>query len=109
MTRKGMGPPKRRLRIQNKLRVSVFMSVLIIALLVLFIPSKTDGHVAYKPYKVGYGDTYWHIAKDLQKNGYRTRADIRDVVYELIQKSGIPAHELKDGDTIFIPDWEGSK
>jgi hypothetical protein len=69
MTRKGMGPPKRRLRIQNKLRVSVFMSVLIIALLVLFIPSKTDGHVAYKPYKVGYGDTYWHIAKDLQKNG----------------------------------------
>lgn len=61
----------------------------------------------YKPYRVAYGDTYWQIAKDLQKQGYRARADIRDVVHELISKSGIPAHELKEGDIIYLPDFEG--
>lgn len=104
MTRKGMGPPKRRLRIQSRKRFILFVLVILLVILVLFIPSKTDGHVAYKPYKVGYGDTYWGIARQLQNDGYRSGADIRDVVYELIEKSGIKAHELKDGNTIFIPD-----
>jgi len=47
------------------------------------------------------------IAKSLQEQGYRSRADIRDVVHELISKSSIPAHELREGDTIYIPDLEG--
>jgi len=63
--------------------------------------------VNYKPYRVAYGDTYWGIAKQLQEQGYRSRADIRDVVHELISKSSIPAHELREGDTIYIPDLEG--
>jgi len=29
------------------------------------------------------------------------------IVHELIQKSGIKAHELREGDTIFIPVMEG--
>jgi len=75
----------------------------------IFIPQKGVGQVEYKPFKVAYGDTYWGIAKQLQQAGYKPRADIRDIVHELIQKSGIKAHELREGDTIFIPVVEVSK
>ena len=61
----------------------------------------------YKPFKVACGDTYWGIAKQLQEQGYRPRADIRIIVHELISKSGIKPHELKEGDTIYIPVMEG--
>ena len=104
---KGYEPPKRRLRIKHKLRLTVFLLLIVCTLLAILIPKKGTSQVSYKSYKVGYGDTYWQIAKDLQKQGYRARADIRDVVHELISKSGIPAHELKEGDTIYVPDMEG--
>ena len=104
---KGYEPPKRRLRIKHKLRLTVFLLLIVCTLFIIFIPKKGTSQVSYKPYKVGYGDTYWQIAKDLQKQGYRARADIRDIVHELISKSGIPAHELKEGDIIYLPDFEG--
>ena len=103
---KGYEPPKRRLRIKHKLRLTVFLLLIVCTLLAILIPKKGTSQVSYKPYKVGYGDTYWQIAKDLQKQGYRARADIRDIVHELISKSGIPAHELKEGDIIYLPDFE---
>lgn len=98
-------PPKqRRLRIQNRTRFIVCVLVVLSAIVALFIPRQGSGQVSYKPYKVGYGDTYWHIARELQNAGYKPNADIREVVHELIQVSGIKAHELKEGDTIYIPD-----
>lgn len=100
-------PPRRRLRIKHKLRLTVFLLLIVCTLFIIFIPKKGTSQVSYKPFKVSYGDTYWQIAKQLQKQGYRSRADIRDVVHELISKSGIPAHELKEGDTIYVPDMEG--
>lgn len=100
-------PPRRRLRIKHKLRLTVFLLLIVCTLLAILIPKKGTSQVNYKPYRVAYGDTYWQIAKDLQKQGYRARADIRDVVHELISKSGIPAHELKEGDIIYLPDFEG--
>ena len=102
-------PPRRRLRIRNKIRLIVSLILIVLTFLAIIIPRQGTSQVNYKPFKVSYGDTYWQIAKQLQKQGYRSRADIRDVVHELISKSGIPAHELKEGDTIYIPDWEGSK
>ena len=104
---KGYEPPKRRLRIKHKLRLTVFLLLIVCTLLAILIPKKGTSQVNYKPFKVSYGDTYWQIAKQLQKQGYRSRADIRDVVHELISKSGIPAHELKEGDIIYLPDFEG--
>lgn len=101
-------PPKRRLRIRNKIRFIVSLIILFTVISIL-IPDKGTSQVEFTEYQVSYGDTYWGIAQDLQRQGYRPRADIRDIVYELISKSGIPAHELKEGDTIYIPDWEGSK
>ena len=100
-------PPKRRLRIKNKLRLIVSLILILLAFLLIFIPKRGTSQVEFIPYTVRYGDTYWHIAKELQQNGYRSRDDIRDIVDELTRKSGIMAHELKEGDIIFIPIVEG--
>ncbi|MCM8901302.1 hypothetical protein KVG29_08725 [Caldicoprobacter algeriensis] len=97
-------PPKRRLRIKNKTRFVLFITLLIITSLMIFIPKESRSNIEYKPYRVAFGDTYWHIAMELQEAGYRPWAEIRDIVHELVKVSGIPAHELKEGDTIYIPD-----
>ena len=100
-------PPRRRLRIRNKKRLMVSLILIVLAFLFIIIPHQGTSQVNYKPYRVSYGDTYWQIAKQLQEEGYRPRADIRDIVHELIQKSGIKAHELREGDIIYLPDFEG--
>ena len=100
-------PPRRRLRIRNKIRLIVSLILIVLTFLAIIIPRQRTSQVNYKPFKVSYGDTYWQIAKQLQEQGYKPRADIRDIVHELVQKSGIKAHELKDGDTILIPDIKG--
>lgn len=97
-------PIKRRLRIKSKVRLIVSLILILLALLIILIPKQRTSNVNWKPYRVHYGDTYWELAKELQRAGYRSRADIRDVVHELIQMSGIPAHQLKEGDVIYIPD-----
>ena len=98
-------PPRRRLRIKNKLRMVLFLLLILCILMVFLIPEpdKGVGQTNYTPLQVRYGDTYWQIARDLQKQGYKAKDDIRRVVYELTQKSGIPAHELEEGDIIYIP------
>ena len=96
-------PPRRRLRIRSKKRLTVFLLIILLALLLIFIPRIGTSQVNYKPYTVGYGDTYWDIAKQIQAQGYKPRRDIREIVDELIRASGIPAHQLREGDTIYIP------
>ena len=96
-------PPKRRLRVKNKTRFVLFITLLIITILAIFMPEGSQSNIEYKPYRVGFGDTYWGIAKELQKAGYRSGADIRDIVHELVELSGIPAHELREGDIILVP------
>lgn len=104
-------PPKRRLRIRNKKRFAMSLIIIVLTLLTIIIPhlKQKTNQVNFKPYRVAYGDTYWQIAKQLQEQGYRPRADIRDIVHELVRNSGIRAHELKEGDIILIPDMEGLK
>ena len=101
-------PPRRRLRIRNKIRFIVSLIIIIYAICSFFIPDKTTAQVNFIPYKVSYGDTYWNIAKELQAKGYKSNKDIRIVVDELVAKSGIKAHELKEGDIILVPDLEVS-
>lgn len=96
-------PPKRRLRIRNKTRFVVCL-IILLTIIAFLIPEKGTSQVNWKSYHVSYGDTYWGIAKELQKNGYRPRDDIRAIVDELVRKSGIMAHELREGDTILVPD-----
>lgn len=100
-------PLKRRYRIQNKKRFIVFLIIISLPIMAIMIPDKADSQVSYKPYTVGYREYYWHVAKELQEAGYKK--DIRDIVDELQKVSGIAAHELKDGDTILIPDLEGTE
>lgn len=97
-------PPRRRLRIRNKKRLIVSLILIVLAFLAIIIPRQGTSQVNYKPFKVSYGDTYWQIAKELQEQGYKPKADIRSIVYEIVTESGIPAHELKEGDTIYIPE-----
>lgn len=100
-------PARTRLRIRNKKRLIVSLILIVLAFLAIIIPRQGTSQVSYKPYRVAYGETYWQIAKSLQEQGYRPRADIRMIVHELISKSGIKPHELKEGDTIYIPVMEG--
>lgn len=95
--------PKRRLRIKNRTRFIVFMLIVVSVIIALFIPKEGHSNVEYMSYRVGYGDTYWTIAKKLQEQGYRPWADVRDIVHELVELSGIPAHELREGDIILVP------
>lgn len=97
-------PPRRRLRIRNKFRITIVLLIIFCTLSALFIHRIGKSQTSYKPYTISYGDTYWDIAKQLQQAGYKPRADIRSIVFEIVTESGIPAHELKAGDTIYIPD-----
>lgn len=97
-------PPRRRLRIRNKVRLTITLLLILCTLSTFLIHRVGTGQATYKPYTVGYGDTYWQIAKELQEQGYKPKADIRSIVYEIVTESGIPAHELKAGDTIYVPD-----
>ena len=96
-------PVRRRLRIRNKIRFIVSLIILFTVISIL-IPDKGTSQVEFTEYQVSYGDTYWGIAKELQKNGYRAKDDIRAIIDELVMKSGIMAHELREGDTILVPD-----
>lgn len=100
-------PVRRRLRVKNKARLTIALLILVTILLIIFIPTRVASQVNYKPFKVAYGDTYWEIARELQASGYRPRTDVRVIVGELVQQSGIRAHELREGDTIYVPDLGG--
>ena len=96
-------PPRRRLRIRNKFRFILILLLVICTVSTFFIHRIAQSQTAYRPYQVRFGDTYWDIAKQLQAQGYKPRRDIREIVDELIRASGIPAHQLREGDTIYIP------
>ena len=97
-------PPRRRLRIRSKVRLLISLLIVLCTLSTLFMHRTGTSQTSYRPYTVSYGDTYWDIAIQLQEQGYKPRADIRSIVFEIVTESGIPAHELKAGDTIYIPD-----
>lgn len=95
-------PPCRRLRIRNRKRLFVTLLIVVCVVSALLI-RPAESQTEYEPYTVSYGDTYWGIAQELQAAGYKANKDIRAVVDELVRESGIPAHELRDGDVIRIP------
>jgi hypothetical protein len=95
------GLPKRQLRIKNKARFTLFIGILIITILAAFITAQKEQQIEYRPYVVSCGDTYWQLARKAQENGYN--ADIRVIIDSMVERSGIKAHELKEGDTILIP------
>ena len=97
--------PRRKLRIRSKIRFVVFLVLILSTVLVALIHSTAKSQTTYRPYEVRYGDTYWDIARWLQAQGYKPKRDIREVVEELIRASSIPAHELREGDTIYIPEF----
>lgn len=95
-------PITSRLHIKNKTRFVLFSTLIIITILAAFMPVQKEQQIEYKPYVVSYGDTYWQLARKAQNDGYK--ADIRIIIDRMVERSGIKAHELKEGDTIFIPE-----
>lgn len=96
------GLPKRQLLIKNKARFTLFIGILIITILAAFITAQKEQQIDYRSYVVSYGDTYWQLARKAQENGYN--ADIRVIIDEMIEKTGIQPHELKEGDIVWIPE-----
>jgi hypothetical protein len=103
------GLPRRQLRIQNKIRFIVFLLLILLPVITFFIQRTGHTETKWTEYQVSEGEYYWNIAKQLQQAGYKSKTDIRKIVDELQEMSGIPAHELMEGDTIYIPDMEGLK
>lgn len=97
-------PSRRRLCIKNKIRFTIILLLILCTLSTFLIHRIANSQVTYSPYTVSYGETYWGIANALQQAGYKPFADIRAIVHEIVTESRIPAHELKAGDTIYIPE-----
>lgn len=100
------GLPRRQLRIQNRLRFIVFLLLILLPVITFFIQHTGRTETKWVEYQVGYGEYYWHIAKQLQQAGYKSKTDIRKIVDELQEMSGIPSYKLQEGDTILVPDME---
>jgi len=98
------GLPRRQLRIQNRLRFILFLLLILLPVITFFIQHTGRTETKWVEYQVGYGEYYWHIAKQLQQKGYKK--DIRLIVDELQEMSGIPSYKLQEGDTILVPDME---
>lgn len=94
---------KRQIKIKSKFRFIFFVLVLLTIITILCWPRTSCSNTEYQPYRVAFGDTYWNIAKELQKAGYKPNADIREIVHELVQQSGTKAHQLREGDIIYVP------
>lgn len=89
-------------RVKDTKKFALFIATLFIILIVLITTGRPDKvQIEYRPYTVSYKETYWGLARKAQEKGLNK--DIRDIVDEMIEKSGIMAHDLKAGDTIWIP------
>lgn len=97
-------------RLPNKTDRGDLLLIIIISAICIITIRVLDSEEEYEPtgfieYRVAYGDTYWSIARQLQEKGYKK--DIRRIVDELIEMSGIRPEDLKENDIIVIPKLEG--
>lgn len=99
-------------RLPNKTDRGDLLLIIIISAICIITIRVLDSEEKYEPtatgfieYRVAYGDTYWSIARQLQEKGYKK--DIRRIVDELIEMSGIRPEDLKENDIIVIPKLEG--
>lgn len=84
---------------------SVFILFTIILILSLFITKSTLSHteIQYKTIYVSSGDTLWSIAQNLQDTEYYQNKDIRDVVYDLMEKNALSSSSLYTNQELKIP------
>lgn len=94
--KKGL-PARQLLLIARKIFIFLIISI---SLILVIIPQNTQKNIEMTEYTVSYGDTYWKLARKAQDAGYKK--DVRVIVDEMINKSGIMAHELKEGDAIWV-------
>ena len=93
------------IRIKNKFRFIIFVTVIIILmsmLLGVFFPVTALSDVSGEPYIeicVKDGDTLWGLAK---MYGDPNR-DIREIIYDICSMNNITASELVSGSHIIIP------
>lgn len=92
------------MKIKNRLRFIMFIVIAVLLFCSTIKHNKAEEQIRWVEYEVSEGEYYWHIARSLQQQGYKSRTDIRRVVDQLEEMSGIPAYELKAGDTILVPE-----
>lgn len=96
---------KKRIRIVNKIRFSIFIFTISVLLVLLGGTISNIGKAystTYDKYlivKVNTGDTLWEIAKKHNKK----KQDIRRFVYRIMKINNMENARLYPGDTIKIP------
>lgn len=96
---------KRRYRIISRLRFTVFIAILIAAIVFIAAQNFDSNGVlglteeAYKEITVKKGDTLWQLAKMYGPN----QQDIRETVYTICKINNIKPEELHPGISINIP------
>lgn len=98
---------KRKLRIANKRRFTIFLSIMFVITAMIF-SGISKLNLAYSSNDDDYaemaiisGDTLWEIAKN--NNPYND--DIRKIVYEIMKINNMKSAELKVGSVIKIPTY----
>lgn len=99
-------PNRGRLRFVRTITFVVLLLLLYTAFLYI-IPQRQEKIEEFIEYRVAYGDTYWELAKRAQEEGLNM--DIREIIHIMINKSGIKASDLREGDIIYIPKIKGEK
>ncbi|SDY85471.1 LysM domain-containing protein [Proteiniborus ethanoligenes] len=98
---------RKRIRIANKKRFTIFLSLVfcIITILTSNISkislAYSSNNNNYKEMAIISGDTLWEIAK--RNNPYNQ--DVRKIVYEIMEFNNMKTAEIKAGSVIKIPTY----
>lgn len=98
---------KKRVKIANKKRFIVFLSILFIVFgtavsgMIKLNPVYSSKSEEFVEITIVPGDTLWEIAK--RNNPYNQ--DVRKIVYEIMKINNMKSASLKSGSTIKIPTY----
>lgn len=98
---------RKQIRIANKKRFTVFLSLIFIVITILtnnifrISLANSSNNENYIEMAIIPGDTLWEIAK--RNNPYNQ--DVRKVVYEIMELNNMTTAEIKAGSVIKIPTY----
>ena len=95
--------------VNRKKFIRTIIVLVLVTLAILIFAQKTysKGETIYKENYIYFGDTLWSIAREeANNNKYFEGKDLREIVYELKDVNKLNNSDLKEGDTIIIPEYK---
>lgn len=89
-----------------KIKMNIFLIIMIIALFVITITNSSFSHneIKYKEIYVANGQTLWEIAETVKANNVNyNNKEIRKIIYELKELNNLEDSSLKVGQKLTIP------